>query len=90
LEQDWKKIPEISDIVKTQSGKRLTHGEKGPKNAKRLPNSFDGFVKSRNFINFVIPAKAGIQLFQDVLDPGFRRGDGVFDFLRVHQFLMDS
>jgi len=23
----------------------------------------------------VIPAKAGIQLFQDVLDPGFRRGD---------------
>jgi hypothetical protein len=23
----------------------------------------------------VIPAKAGIQLFQDILDPGFRRGD---------------
>jgi hypothetical protein len=25
----------------------------------------------------VIPAEAGIQYFQDVLDPGFRRGDGV-------------
>jgi hypothetical protein len=25
-------------------------------------------VKSRNSIEFVIPAKAGIQLFQDVLD----------------------
>ena len=28
----------------------------------------------------VIPAKAGIQLFQDVLDPGFRRGDASRDF----------
>jgi hypothetical protein len=43
---------------------------------------FDGLVKSRDFIEFVIPAKAGIQLFHDVLDPGFRRGDGLFDFLR--------
>jgi len=33
----------------------------------------------------VIPAKAGIQLFQDVLDPGFRRGDGWRYFLRDHQ-----
>jgi hypothetical protein len=33
------------------------------------PN-IDELVKSRNFIEFVIPAKAGIQLFQDVLDPG--------------------
>jgi hypothetical protein len=31
--------------------------------------------ESRNFIKLVIPAKAGIQLFQNVLDPGFRRGD---------------
>ena len=30
----------------------------------------DELVKSRNSIEFVIPAKAGIQLFQDVLDPG--------------------
>jgi hypothetical protein len=41
-------------------------------------------VKSRNSIKFVIPAKAGIQLFQDVLDPGFRRGDALRDFLRDH------
>jgi hypothetical protein len=45
----------------------------------------DGFVKSRNSIEFVIPAKAGIQLFQDVLDPGLRRGDAPRDFLRDHQ-----
>jgi hypothetical protein len=32
----------------------------------------------------VIPAKAGIQLIHDVLDPGFRRGDGQRDFLRTH------
>ncbi|MCX5917985.1 MAG: hypothetical protein NTX30_15065, partial [Deltaproteobacteria bacterium] len=45
----------------------------------------DELVKSRNSIEFVIPAKAGIQLFQDVLDPGFRRGDAPRDFLRDHQ-----
>jgi hypothetical protein len=31
---------------------------------------FDTLVKSRNFIERVIPAKAGISLFQNVLDPG--------------------
>jgi hypothetical protein len=30
-------------------------------------------------------AGAGIQLFQAVLDPGFRRGDAPRDFLRDHQ-----
>jgi hypothetical protein len=29
----------------------------------------------------VIPAKAGIQEQQEPLDPGFRRGDGLEDFL---------
>jgi len=29
----------------------------------------------------VIPAKAGIQEIAEVLDPGFRRGDGLEDFL---------
>jgi len=48
-------------------------------------SSCDELVKSRNSIEFVIPAKAGIQLIQDVLDPGFRRGDASRDFLRVHQ-----
>jgi len=42
--------------------------------------NLNDFVKSRNSIEFVIPAKAGIQLFQKVLDPGFRRGDGSRDF----------
>jgi hypothetical protein len=51
-------------------------------------NTFDELVKSRNSIEFVIPAKAGIQLFQDVLDPGFRRGDAPRDFLRDHQFFL--
>jgi len=50
--------------------------------------SFDEFVKSRNSLEFVIPAKAGIQLFQDVLDPGFRRGDDPNDFLRDHHSLI--
>jgi hypothetical protein len=45
----------------------------------------DVFVKSRNSVEFVIPAKAGIQLFQKALDPGFRRGDASRDFLRDHQ-----
>jgi len=45
----------------------------------------DEFVKSRNSIEYVIPAKAGSQLFQGVLDPGFRRGDDQKDFLRDHQ-----
>ncbi|MBM3299970.1 MAG: hemerythrin domain-containing protein [Deltaproteobacteria bacterium] len=30
----------------------------------------------------VIPAKAGIQSFQDVLAPGFRRGDGFVEFCK--------
>jgi len=49
-----------------------------------LTSTIDEFVKSRNSIESVIPAKAGIQLFQQVLDPGFRRGDGPRDFLRDH------
>jgi hypothetical protein len=52
------------------------------------------FLKNRNFMEFVIPAKlvpagfkpgAGIQLFKDVLDPGFRRGDALSDFFPAHQ-----
>jgi hypothetical protein len=33
---------------------------------------------------FVIPAKAGIQQYKPLLDPGFRRGDGLKDFLLHH------
>ena len=33
----------------------------------------DELAKNRISVGQVIPAKAGTQLFQDVLDPGFRR-----------------
>jgi hypothetical protein len=45
----------------------------------------DDLVKSQKMGLSVIRAKAGIQLFQYVLDPGFRRGDDPRDFLRDHQ-----
>jgi hypothetical protein len=47
-------------------------------------------VKSRKTPFSVIPAKAGIQEKQALLDPGFRRGDGFDDFLRKHQILLKS
>ncbi len=46
----------------------------------------DGLVKSVKMPFSVIPAKAGIQLFQILLDPGFRRGDDSIDFLRTHHY----
>jgi hypothetical protein len=45
----------------------------------------NAFVKSPITSFLVIPAKAGIQEKQALLDPGFRRGDGFDDFLRAHQ-----
>ncbi|OEU52070.1 MAG: hypothetical protein BA861_05535 [Desulfobacterales bacterium S3730MH5] len=50
-------------------------------------SGFDELVKSRKTPFFVIPAKAGIQFFQlvvEFLDSGFHRSD---DFLRNHQVL---
>ena len=41
-----------------------------PKPKHQTNPNIDELVKSRNSIEFVIPAKAGIQLFQDVLNPG--------------------
>jgi hypothetical protein len=45
---------------------------------------FDGFVKSRFYSGFVIPAKAGIQLNQAVLGPRLRGSDG---FLTFYEFI---
>jgi hypothetical protein len=45
----------------------------------------DAYVKSRKPRFSVIPAKAAIQEKQGVLDPGFRRGDDHWGFLRLHQ-----
>jgi hypothetical protein len=50
--------------------------------------NLDEFAKILIFLFSVIPAKAGIQLFQGVLDPGVRRGDGLKDFLRARQSLL--
>ena len=53
-----------------------------PKNDK-IKN--DGFVKSPLCPLIVIPAKAGIQSFQVIMDSRFRGNDSIFDFLRFHQ-----
>jgi hypothetical protein len=45
--------------------------------------NIDGLAKSPKLPIFVIPAKAGIQEYQLLLDPGVRRGDGLGDFLRM-------
>jgi len=50
----------------------------------------DELVESQKTPLFVIPAKAGIQVFQGLLDPGFRRGDGFGDFLPAHQKKFNS
>ncbi len=47
--------------------------------------NFDGLVRSPKRPFSVIPAEAGIQEYQGLLDPGFRRGDNLEDFLRSHQ-----
>ena len=54
-------------------GKRLDLTQKelpNPASPEVLSFKFDGLVKSQNFRFYVIPAKAGIQLFQSVLDAG--------------------
>jgi hypothetical protein len=45
----------------------------------------DDLVKSQKTPFSVIPAEAGIQEHQELLDPGFRRGDDLEDFLRDRQ-----
>jgi hypothetical protein len=47
---------------------------------RKVITVIDALVKSRKTPFFVIPAKAGIQLNQSILDPGFRRGDSFGDF----------
>jgi len=44
----------------------------------------DGLIKSRFYPVFVIPAKAGIHLNQEVLGSRLRGSDGFSDFLRNH------
>jgi hypothetical protein len=63
----------------------LYYTTSGTEKKNAYVKKFDDFVISRNSIEFVIPAKAGIHFFQEVLGPGFRRGDASRDFLRDHQ-----
>jgi hypothetical protein len=48
--------------------------------------NIDGFVKSPLGPLIVIPAKAGIQAFQAIMDSCLRRNDAIFDFLRFRQY----
>ena len=43
----------------------------------------DAFAKGPCGPVFVIPAKAGIQLFQKVLDSGFHRSEGLGTFYEI-------
>jgi hypothetical protein len=45
------------------------------------PSNENELVKTQKMTSPVIPAKAGIQEKQALLDPGFRRGDGFAGFL---------
>ena len=48
-----------------------------------IHSNLDDLVKSRKSLLFVIPAKAGIQEYQQVLDPGFRRGECLVTYYEV-------
>ncbi|MBL7226175.1 MAG: hypothetical protein ISS59_08565 [Desulfobacteraceae bacterium] len=48
-------------------------------------NRIDGFVKSQKAPVVVIPAKAGIQENQPLMDSRFRGSGGLGDFLQIHQ-----
>jgi hypothetical protein len=45
---------------------------------------FDGHLRKPKRPFSVIPAKAGIQGKQELLDPGFRRGDGFYEIDRKY------
>jgi len=46
-------------------------------------SSLAGWGKSPFRPQIVIPAEAGIQSFQAILDSGFRRSDGESEFFRI-------
>jgi hypothetical protein len=57
-----------------------------PKSRKVFSKQFDGFVKSPKTLFSVIPADAGIQSLQGLLDSRLRGSDGLGDFSRGHRF----
>ncbi len=48
--------------------------------------NIENLVKSRKMPFSVIPAEAGIQCFQTLLDSRLRGSDEFWDFLRVYQY----
>jgi len=48
--------------------------------------NIDSLVKCQKSFGIVIPANAGIQEIRVFMDPRFRGGDGLGDFLRDHQY----
>ena len=56
-----------------------------PASSRCFKTNNDAFVKSQKSSVFVIPANAGIQGIQSLLDSRVRGSDGLGDFLRDHQ-----
>jgi hypothetical protein len=78
----------MESLSKTQALKPLRAGGFAKSFLKRTDYIIDGFVKSLKTFFGVIPAKAGIQCFQILLDACLRRHDGISDFLRVCHYSM--
>jgi hypothetical protein len=74
--------PRADDVAPGQAECRMS-------NKEFRMMKFDAFVKSRKMASPVIPAKAGIQEKQALLDPGFRRGDG-FDGMGLNHLIFRS
>jgi len=51
-----------------------------------MQHTFDNFAKSPICFLLVIPAKAGIQWFQVVMDSRFRGSDSVLTFYKTDKF----
>jgi len=76
---------EVADFTLEDDLRQEILSGKRKRKLKNVTIKVDAFVKSRKMPFSVIPAKAGIQCLQALLDSGFRRSDEVWDFLRVHQ-----
>ena len=72
-------------IFATVENERKEYKMTRPKSQiKNFKNQFPGrLLKSPFRTQVVIPAEAGIQSFQDLLDSGFRRSDGESEFFHI-------
>jgi hypothetical protein len=79
------KVPKVGKKKKVEYRRQQTEDRMKRQDNNHEDTKIDAFVKSPKRPVSVIPAEAGIQEYQGLLDPGFRRGDGLEDFLRTHQ-----